>query len=39
LIYTVLSEVWPITVVRVLIFRSADPMVEKQTRAITRAQE
>jgi hypothetical protein len=37
--YTVLSVEWPITVVRVLIFRSADAMVEKQTRAIARAEE
>jgi hypothetical protein len=37
--YTVLSVEWPITVVRVLIFRSADATVEKQTRAIARAEE
>jgi hypothetical protein len=37
--YTVLSVEWPITVVRVLIFRSADATVDKQAMATARAKE
>src|SRR5208283_1374876 len=39
LMYTVLSEVRPITVVRVLIFRSANAAGEKHARTAARAQE